>query len=144
MVDKGSVVDRGLVENGDMVDTVGKMVGDGRAMETIMMEGDMVNSMGANSIIDSMSNRKAIFEYVLMANPHWDFLPISFTPLLFHPGGCLWFPEKRTSSRNYNLFVWSSVFQSKWHGIQKTYKNYQNPVKSYCFLGYFQSLFNFG
>ena len=75
MVDKGSVVDRGLVENGDMVDTVGKMVGDGRAMETIMMEGDMVNSMGANSIIDSMSNRKAIFEYVLMANPHWDFLP---------------------------------------------------------------------
>ena len=75
MVDKGSVVDRGLVENGDMVDTVGNMVGDGRAMETIMMEGGMVNSMGANSIIDSMSNRKAIFEYVLMANPHWDFLP---------------------------------------------------------------------
>ena len=62
MVDKGSVVDRGLVENGDMVDTVGNMVGDGRAMETIMMEGGMVNSMGANSIIDSMSNRKAIFE----------------------------------------------------------------------------------
>ena len=73
MVDKGSVVDRGLVENGDMVDTVGNMVGDGRAMETIMMEGGMVNSMGANSIIDSMSNRKAIFEYVLMANPHCSF-----------------------------------------------------------------------
>ena len=43
------------------------------AMETIMMEGGMVNSMGANSIIDSMSNRKVIF--VLMANPRWDVLP---------------------------------------------------------------------
>ena len=69
---------------------------------------------------------------------------ISFTPLLYHPGGCLVCPEKRTSSRNYNLFVWSAVFQPKWNDIQKSYKNYQNPWKSYCFLGYFQSLFNFG
>jgi hypothetical protein len=36
------------------------------------------------------------------------------------------------------------VFQPKWDDIQKIYKNYQNLVKSYCFLGYFQSLFNFG
>jgi hypothetical protein len=30
---------------------------------------------------------------------------ISFTPLLYHPGGFLGCPEKQTSSRNYNLFV---------------------------------------
>ena len=76
---------------------------------------------------------------------HTGFLvEFSFTPLLYHPGGCLGCPEKRTSSRNYNLFVWSAVFQPKWNDIKKTYKNYQNPVKSYCFLGYYQSLFNFG
>ena len=69
---------------------------------------------------------------------------ISFTPLLYHSGGCLGCPEKQTSSRNYNLLVWSAVFQPKQNDIKKTYKNYQNPVKSYCFLGYFQSLFNFG
>ena len=69
---------------------------------------------------------------------------IYFTPLLYHPGRCLGCPEKRTSLRNYNLFVWSAVFQPKWNDIQKSYKNYQNPLKSYCFLGYFQSLFNFG
>ena len=76
MVDKGSVVDRGMVDKGDMVDTVGNMVDTlGNmvgsieirvmgsmvgAMKTIMMEGGMVNSMGAKSIIESMSNRKAI------------------------------------------------------------------------------------
>ena len=69
---------------------------------------------------------------------------LSFTPLLYHPGGCLGCPEKETRSRNYNLFVRSAVFQPKWNDVQKTYKNHQNPVKSYCFLGYFQSLFNFG
>ena len=69
---------------------------------------------------------------------------ISFTPLLYHPGGCLGCPEKGTRSRNYDLFVRSAVFQPKWNDVQKTYKNHQNPVKSYCFLGYFQSLFNFG
>ena len=69
---------------------------------------------------------------------------ISFKPLLYHPGGCLGCPEKWTSSRNYKLFVWSAVFQPKWNDIKKTYKNYQNPLKSYCFSGYFQSLFNFG
>ena len=37
---------------------------------------------------------------------------ISFTPLLYHPGGCLGCPEKKTRSRNYNLFVRSAVFQS--------------------------------
>ena len=42
------------------------------------------------------------------------------------------------------LFVWSAVFQPKQNNIQKTYKNHQNPLKSYCFGGYFQSLFNFG
>jgi hypothetical protein len=69
---------------------------------------------------------------------------ISFIPLSYHPGGCLGCPEKQTISRNYNLFVWFAVFQPKWNDIQKTYKNYQNLVKSYCFLEYFQSLFNFG
>ena len=85
------------------------------------------------------------FEILLLYNGTLGFLAeISFTPLLYHPGGCLGCPEKRTSSRNYNLFVWSAVFQPKWNDIKKTYKNYQNPVKSYCFLGYYQSLFNFG
>ena len=42
------------------------------------------------------------------------------------------------------MFVRSAVFQPKLNDAQKTYKNHQNPVKSYCFLGYFQSLFNFG
>ena len=69
---------------------------------------------------------------------------IFFTPLLYHPGGCLGCPEKGTRSRNYNLFVRPAVFQPKSNDIQKTYKNHQNPVKSYCFLGYFQSLFKFG
>jgi hypothetical protein len=69
---------------------------------------------------------------------------ISFTPLSYHPGRCLGCPEKQTSSRNYNLFIWFVVFQPKWNDIQKSYKNYQNPLKSYCFLEYFQSLFNFG
>ena len=59
-------------------------------------------------------------------------------------GGCLGCPEKGTRSKNYNLFVRSAVFQPKWNDVQKTYKNHQNPVKSYYFLGYFQSLFNFG
>jgi hypothetical protein len=34
-------------------------------------------------------------------------------------------------------------FLPKWNDIQKSYKNYQNPLKSYFFGGYFQSLFNF-
>ena len=72
------------------------------------------------------------------------FAKISFTPLLYHPGRYLGCPEKQKSSRNYNLFVWSAVFQPKWNDIQKDYKNYQNPLKNHCFLGYFQSLFNFG
>ena len=80
-----------------------------------------------------------IFKYTLV------FLAeISFIPLLYHLEECLGCQEKRTSSRNYNLFVWSAVFQPKWNDIQKSYKNYQNPVKSYCFLGYYQSLFNLG
>ena len=69
---------------------------------------------------------------------------ISFTPLLYHPGGCLGCPEMWTISRNYNLFVWFAAFQPKWNDIQKSYKSYKNPLKSYCSLGYFQSLFNFG
>ena len=59
---------------------------------------------------------------------------ISFTPLIYHPGGgSLGCPEKQTSSRDYNLFVWSTVFQPKWNDIQKTYKTYQNPVKNTVF-----------
>ena len=77
---------------------------------------------------------------------HWDFLhKISVTLLLYHPWGCFGSPEKQTSLRNYNLFVWSAVFQPKLNDIQKTYKNYQNPLKNYCFLKkkYYPSLFNF-
>jgi hypothetical protein len=55
---------------------------------------------------------------------------ISFTPLLYQPGRCLGCPENRTSSRNYNLFGWFP----KWNDIQKSYENYQNPLKSYCFF----------
>ena len=69
---------------------------------------------------------------------------ISFTPLSYHPGRCLGCPEKWKSPRNYNLFVWSAVFQPKWNDIRKSYKNYQNTLKSYRFLAYFQSLFNIG
>ena len=66
---------------------------------------------------------------------HTGFLAeISFTPLLYHPGGCLVCPEMGTRSSNNNLFVRSAVFQPKWNDIQKTYKNHQNPVESYCFL----------
>ena len=46
------------------------------------------------------------------------------------------------SASSRNLFVWSAVFLPKWNDIQKMYKNYQNPVKSNWFLGYFQRLFN--
>ena len=35
-------------------------------------------------------------------------------------------------------------FSSQWNNIHKPHKNHQNPLKSYCFWGYFQSLFNFG
>ena len=42
------------------------------------------------------------------------------------------------------MFVWFAVVPTKWNNIQKTYKNHQNPLKSYCFLGYFFSWFNFG
>ena len=52
---------------------------------------------------------------------------ISFTPLLYHPWGCFGCPEMQTSTRNYNLFVWSAVLQPKWNNIEKTY----------CFLGYY-------
>ena len=88
-----------------------------------------------------------LFLRTCMNITHWDFLPKFLSlhyPLSYHPGWCLGCQEKWTSSRNYNLFVWSAVFQPKWNDIQKSYKNYQNPLKSYCFLGYFQSLFNFG
>ena len=51
---------------------------------------------------------------------------ISFTILSYHHVGCLGYPEKSTSLRNYNLFVWSAVFQPKWSNIEKTYKNHQN------------------
>ena len=35
---------------------------------------------------------------------------------------------------NYYLFVWSTVFQPNWNDIQISYKNYENRLKSYCFL----------
>ena len=55
----------------------------------------------------------------------------------------LWRVSWVTSSRNYNLFVWSAVFQPKWNASQKTYKNYQNPVKSYCYFRIFSEFVQF-
>ena len=60
---------------------------------------------------------------------------ISFTPLSYHPGGCLGCPEKQISSRNYNLFVRSTVFQPKLNKILKTYKNHQNPFQKLLLFG---------
>ena len=53
---------------------------------------------------------------------------ISFTPLLYHPGGCLGCPEKRASSRNYIfLFGLLCCFFAKmeWHSkkLQKLSKS---------------------
>ena len=38
-----------------------------------------------------------------------------FHSSIIPPGGCLGCLEKQTSSMNYNLFVWSDVFQPKWN-----------------------------
>ena len=78
------------------------------------------------------------------STPHWDFLP-KFLSLHYYTTleGVLGV-QRSGQAQGTNLFVWSAVFRPKQNDIQKTYKNYQNPVKSYCFLGYFQSLFNFG
>ena len=77
--------------------------------------------------------------------PHWNFLS-TFLSLHYYTTleGVLGCPEKPTSSRNYKLFVWAAVFQPKRNKIKKTYKNHQNPLKSYRFLRYSQSFFNFG
>ena len=69
---------------------------------------------------------------------------ISFTPLLFHAGGCLGCSKKRTRSRSYNLFAWSAVFffaKMVWHS-----KNLQKLSKSSIKLVFFRicsEFFNF-
>ena len=78
--------------------------------------------------------KSACYHYLQQVVHTGTFAKIYFIPLLYHPV-C---PEKRTSSRNYNLFVRSDVFQPKWNDIRKNIKKYQNPVKSYCFFGCFQ------
>ena len=47
---------------------------------------------------------------------------ISFTPLLYHPGGCLGCPEKGTRSRNYDLFVRSAVYSQNGMTFKKPTK----------------------
>ena len=61
---------------------------------------------------------------------------ISFTQLLYHPWGCFGCPEKCTSSRNYNLFSGSAVFQPKCNKIENTYKNHHNPLKVTIFSNF--------
>ena len=56
-------------------------------------------------------------------------LPMSKNKLL-----CLGRPENQTSSRNYNLFVWSTVFQLKYYDIQKTWKIVKIQWKVTVFL----------
>ena len=107
----------------------------------------LMNSNMEKKIADfGLAKLLAASEYYIVSKTYTlGFLAeISFTPLLYHPGGCIGCPEMQTSSRNYNLFVWFAVFQPKWSNIEKSYTNHQNSLKSYCFLGYFQSLFNFG
>ena len=69
---------------------------------------------------------------------------ISFTLLLYHPGGCLGCPEKRTSSRNYNLFVWSSVFQPKLNDIKKPPKKLSKSSEKLLFFGILSEFVQFG
>ena len=71
----------------------------------------------------------------------WKYWKFEFHILMCFVGRFLGCSEKGTSPRNFNLFVWSTVFQPKWNDIQKSYRNYQDSLKS--FLGYFLSLFNF-
>ena len=63
------------------------------------------------------------------------FVKISFTPLLFHAGGCLGCSKKRTRSRSYSLFAWSAGFFAKmvWHS-----KNLQTLSKSSIKLVFFR------
>ena len=65
---------------------------------------------------------------------HWDFLPKFLSLHYYTTLEIFLYPEKPKRSRNYNQFVWSDVFQPKWNDIQKTFKNYQNPVKSQILL----------
>ena len=71
---------------------------------------------------------------------HWDFLPKFLSLHYYTTLEIFLYPEKPKRSRNYNQFVWSDVFQPKWNDIQKTFKNYQNPVKSYYCVGYFYTV----
>ena len=64
---------------------------------------------------------------------------ISFTQLLYHSWGCFGCPDcpdKRTSSKNYNLFGGSAVFQPKCNKIENTYKNHHNPLKVTIFSNF--------
>ena len=120
-----------------------KIVGFRQKLWSLVVKWFIIKLLGSDFESYTFSQYSQIFSH--KRNYTLGFLAeISFTPLLYHPVGCLGCPEKWTSSRNYNLFVWCAVFQPKWNAIQKSYKNYQNPLKSYCFSGCFQSLFNFG
>jgi hypothetical protein len=68
---------------------------------------------------------------------------ISFTPLLYHPVGCLGCPEKQTSSRNYDLFVWSAVFQPKWNCIQKNLQKISKSTEKLLFFRIFSEFVQF-
>jgi hypothetical protein len=68
---------------------------------------------------------------------------ISFTPLLYYCGRCIGFPEKTTTSRNYNLFVRSAVFQSKWNDIQKKLQKLSKSIEKLLFFGIFSEFVPF-
>ena len=76
--------------------------------------------------------------------PHWDFLP-KFLSLHYytHPGGCLGCPQKRTIARNYNLFVWFSVFWPKWNDIKKNLQKLSKSIKKLLFFGILSEFIQF-
>ena len=61
-----------------------------------------------------------------------------FTPLLYHPGGCLECPEKQTRSRNYNLFVRYAVFSQNEMTFKKPTKIIKIQWKVTVFLDIFR------
>ena len=86
-----------------------------------------------------MSQGPAVCIYNLVLVAKLGFLAkISFT--IIPPKGFLGCSEKRTISRNYNLFVWSHVFfQPKWNDIKKTLYKLQKSIEK--LLGFFLFFF---
>ena len=76
---------------------------------------------------------------------HWDFLPKFLSLHYYTTLEDVLDVQRSGQAQGTIICLFGPLFFSQ-NGmtVKKTYKNYQNPVKSYCFLGYFQSLFNSG